>query len=259
MGVEAGLDIAVDWRLLLAVGAMVLGGVTKSLTGLGVPVIALPILTALYGSLTEMIVVTIVSTVLSDIYFIVRERQHWREAPYLVPLLLFGVIGIVVGAQILIRVPDWILSGALGIVLTAFVITSWLGTLPTFSDAATRRLSPVMGFIGGALQGSTGASGPVVTMYLFNAPISKGGFLFAVNFVFFVLDVAQVTTLQRLGLYTPGRTQLALLATVPLAVGMVAGVWLSRRVDPVVFRRGVLVVLAITALTLFGRVLQVLW
>ena len=257
MGVEVGVDFGMDWRLIVAVLAMILGGVTKSLTGLGVPVIAIPILTALYGSLTDVIVVTILSTVLSDIYFIVRERQHWREAPYLIPLLVFGVLGIVLGAQILVAINDVYLSGALGVVLTVFVITSWMGTLPTFSDKTTKRASPVIGFLGGALQGSTGASGPVVTMYLFNAPISKGGFLFAVNFVFFVLDITQFGALAQLGLYTTGRAQLAVLAVIPLAIGMIGGVWLSRRVDAAVFRKGVLVVLALTALTLFGRVLQV--
>lgn len=258
MGAELGVEFGMDWRLIAAVLAMVLGGVTKSLTGLGVPVIAIPILTALYGSLTDVIVVTVISTILSDIYFIVRERQHYREAPYLVPLLVFGVVGIILGAQILVRVNDVYLSGALGLVLSVFVITSWYGILPTFSDLTTKVMSPIIGFVGGALQGSTGASGPVVTMYLFNAPISKGGFLFAVNFVFFVLDVTQFTALQQLGLYTAGRTQLALLAVIPLAAGMALGVWLSKRVDPSVFRRGVLIVLAITALTLFGRVYQVL-
>ena len=258
MGAELGVEFGVDWRLIVAVLAMVLGGVTKSLTGLGVPVIAIPILTALYGSLTDVIVVTIISTILSDIYFIVRERRHYREAPYLIPLLVFGVVGIVGGAQILVRVNDVYLSGALGLVLTAFVITSWFGILPTFGDRTTRAMSPVIGLVGGALQGSTGASGPVVTMYLFNAPISKGGFLFAVNFVFFVLDITQFTALQQLGLYTTGRTQLAVLAMFPLAGGMLFGLWLARRVDASVFRKGVLVVLALTALTLFGRVYQVL-
>ncbi len=94
-------------------------------------------------------------------------------------------------------------------------------------------------------------------MYLFNAPISKGGFLFAVNFVFFILDITQFGALSQLGLYTTERAQLAVLAVIPLAIGMIAGVWSSRRVDAAVFRKGVLVVLALTALTLFGRVLQV--
>jgi uncharacterized membrane protein YfcA len=249
-------DLVLDWRLVLGVVALVAAGVSKSVTGLGVPVVAVPALTALYGDLSDVIAVTIVSTTLSDTYFVIRGREHRREALYLVPVVAFGAVGIVLGARVLVAVDDLILSGVLAAVLLTFVVTTAFGLLPHASRRTSLLVSPVVGIAAGALQGSTGASGPVVTMFLLNSPVSRAGFIFAINLVFQVLDVTQLITLQRLGLYDAPTARLAGLVCIPVVAGMVLGLQLARRVDDAVFRKGVLAVLALTALLLLSRVLR---
>jgi uncharacterized membrane protein YfcA len=251
--------LVLDWRIVIAIAALLLAGISKTITGMGVPVAAVPVLTALYGDLSDVIVVTIVATTLSDIFFVVRGRRYARDALPLIPLLICGAVGIVIGAHVLLSVNDLLLAGALGIVLAVFVITSWFSLLPQLKLKTAHRLSPAVGLVAGALQGSTGASGPVVTMYLLSSPLTRGAFIFSINAVFQVLDLTQFITLQRLGAYDSELALIAALCCIPAGIGLVCGFWLAKRVNDAQFRKSVLAVLGVSCIVLLGRSAAGLW
>lgn len=62
-----------------------------------------------------------------------------------------------------------------------------------------------MGLLAGALQGSAGASGPLIAVYLFGLGLERLVFLFSINALFFVLDTTQCVTLRQSGLIAGGR------------------------------------------------------
>ena len=61
------IGVPVDIRLAFAVLTIVLAGVAKVVTGMGIPVAGLPILVALYGDLRLVLVSTILATALADV------------------------------------------------------------------------------------------------------------------------------------------------------------------------------------------------
>ncbi len=245
--------IPVDWRLAVAVATVLMAGVAKGVTGMGLPVAGVPILVALYGDLRLVLLTTILGTALSDIPMLWRFRKSYREASILYGFLICGLIGIVIGTRILIYVKVSILSAVLAAVVIAFILVSWFGKVPTMSRVLATRLGPLIGFVCGIVQGSAGASGPIVTTYLVSSQLSREGFLFAINAIFFVLDWTQFASLQQLHLTTPAIWESALVVTVLVFAGMGIGFAIQKRIDDLIFRRAVLVMLACAAVGLIIR------
>lgn len=245
-----------DWRLGVLVAAVLLSGFAKGVTGMGLPIIGVPILAAVYGDLRAVLIVTIFATALADLPFIVRGIHMWREARFLGGYLIVGLVGIVIGTRILVLVHPQYLTLTLGVLLAVFIVVTWTGRLPRIEHKTAARWGPVIGLFAGILQGATGASGPLTTSYLVSMDLSRALFLFSINVIFTVLDWTQLVSLSRLGLYTPYLYTLAVGIIVLTGAGMVVGFAAGRRIDDQAFRRGVLVLLSAAALSLFVRSLR---
>ncbi len=242
-----------DGRIVLAIAAVLLSGFAKGVTGIGLPVIGVPILVALYGDLRAVLLVTIISTALSDVPFVLQGVRHWREATFLVGFVLAGLVGVVLGTRLLVSIRPQFLTFALACVLSAFIAIQWLNKMPRIDRAGAARWGWLMGFLGGALQGSTGSSGPFTTSYLISMELPRPVFLFSLNAVFLILDWTLLVSLQRLGLYTPYLYGIAGIILGATALGMLVGLLTAKRIDDMMFRRGVLVVLTIAVLSLLFR------
>jgi uncharacterized membrane protein YfcA len=247
---------SVDGRIVIAIAAVLLCGFAKGVSGIGLPVIGVPILVALYGDLRAVLLVTIISTTLSDVPFVVQGARYWREALFLVSFVIAGFVGVVLGTHVLVSVRPQILTFVLACVLTGFILIQWLGVMPRVERKTAARWGWLMGFLGGALQGSTGSSGPFTTSYLVSMELPRTLFLFSLNTLFLILDCTLLVSLHRLGLYTSRLYEVAGMVLAVTVVGMVAGFATGRRINDFVFRRGVLVVLTVAVLSLLYRSLR---
>lgn len=246
----------VDGRIAAAIAAVLLAGFAKGVTGMGLPIIGVPILVALYGDLRAVLLVTIISTALSDVPFVVGGAKRWREVLFLVSFVLAGLIGVVLGTHLLITVRQQILTLVLACILTVFIAIQWLGRMPRIDRSRATRWSWFIGLLAGLLMGSAGSSGPFVTSYLVSLDLPRELFLFSLNFVFLILDWTFLVSLARLGLYTPYLLQISVGILLLSVVGMVGGMLAGKRIDDLVFRRGVLVVLTIAVISLLLRSLR---
>jgi uncharacterized membrane protein YfcA len=249
-------SIPIDARLGIAIAAILLAGVAKGVTGMGLPVAGVPILVALYGDLRLVLLTTVLATAVSDVPMLWRFRKNYREASILTGFLICGLIGIVIGTRILLYVKVSILSAILAAVVIAFIAVSWFGKVPTMSRPLAQRVGPLIGFACGIIQGSAGASGPIVTTYLVSSQLSRDGFLFAINAVFFVLDWTQFASLQQLHLTTLAIWQAAGVVLVLAFAGIGIGLAIQKRIDDVIFKRAVLVMLGCAAIGLVIRALR---
>ena len=245
--------LPVDYRLIIAIATVLLAGVAKGVTGMGLPVAGVPILVALYGDLRLVLLTTILATALSDPPMIWRFRASWREATILVGFLVMGLVGIILGTRILLYVKTPVLCAVLAAIVIAFIAISWLGRVPTMSRVLARRVGPLVGFVCGTVQGAVGASGPIVTSYLVSSQLTRNGFLFSINAIFFVLDWTQLASLQSLHLTTAAIVWTSLAVAVLALAGMAIGFAVQKRIDDVIFRRAVLLMLSCSAVGLIIR------
>jgi len=249
-------SVPIDARLVVAIAAIFLAGVAKGVTGMGLPVAGVPILVALYGDLRLVLLTTVLATAVSDVPMVWRFRKNYREASILVGFVICGLIGIVIGTRILLYVRVSILSALLATVVIAFIAVSWFGKVPTMSRVMAQRIGPLIGLACGLIQGSAGASGPIVTTYLVSSQLSRDGFLFAINAIFFVLDWTQFASLQQLHQTTTAIWQSAGIVLVLVFAGMGLGLAIQKRIDDAIFKRAVLVMLAFAAAGLIIRALR---
>ena len=169
--------VPLDWRIAPACAAILLAGIAKGVTGMGMPIVGVPILVALYGDLRMVLVVTILSTAVTDIPMVWRYRDRLPDAKMLIGFLIAGAIGIVIGTQVLSIVRTAYLAALLALVVFVFVGVSWLGRVPTVSRAAAARWGPAIGLVCGVLQGSAGAAGPLTSSYLLSVQLSRASLI----------------------------------------------------------------------------------
>ncbi|MBI2912110.1 MAG: sulfite exporter TauE/SafE family protein [Chloroflexi bacterium] len=249
------LGVPIDARLLVVLVFILLGGFAKGVAGQGLPLVATPVIAVLYD-LRTAIVINAIPTVLSDVPIILAGLSHLRQAVRFTPFVLFGLMGILVGSQILVSVNQAILAMVLATVVTIFVTTSWFNILPVLSHRVGRILGPPMGLLAGITQGMAGASGPMASMYLLSIGTPRHLYFFSINVIFQILDTWQIFALQNVGLFTPGLTNMGLVICVPTAIGMIAGFRAQRHVNDQLFRRVILVILLLAAANLLGRALM---
>ena len=246
--------LPLDWRFVLAIAAVVIAGIAKGVTGMGLPVAGVPILVGLYGNLRDVLVATILGTAMSDLPILWRFRKQAGDLRSIVGFVIAGAIGMVIGTHILGIVRPVYLSAILAIVLVVVITVSWLGRIPTMSQEIARKIGPIVGIFAGMLQGAAGASGPVVTSYLLSMKLPRASFLFTLNAIFLVLDWTQFVSLQQ---YTTDTFRVLSIGVMVLTLaGLAVGLAIQKHINDVVFRRGVLIMLSLAALGLIARALH---
>ena len=136
-------------------------GFTQGLTGVGVIMVALPLMALLADMKTVIPMVGLLALSINIVLgWQLRGAIRWRLC---LPMLLAAVPGIPLGVFVLKTFPSAVLQTALGGVLLAY------GAYAVVRAPAQRSLSSfwayVAGFVAGGLGGSIGASGPPIIVY----------------------------------------------------------------------------------------------
>lgn len=239
--------------IIVAIVALCLGGFAKGISGMGLPVIATPNLTLLYD-LQTAIALVVPATLVMDVIFLYRIPKNWGMIKHAIVLIIFGMLGTVLGTFLLVHINQLILSGVLSILIFAYIVTSLFSLLPPLKQRTW--LDATVGLAGGIFQGSAGACGPVISMYLLQIPISRQDFLFLINSFFLFIDIIQLVTIYQLGFYAEDTKIYALIALIPALFGLVVAFRLQNRISNQLFRLSVFVIMGISAVMLFVKSLQ---
>lgn len=229
-------------RVLIVILAMFVGAFLKGVTGLGLPVIAIPVMASFVG-VEEAVVIMTIPGVVTNTWLIWRYREFRPATRDLPALLATGVVGVAVGSWLLTSVDNRALSLALAGVVVVYAATLFVNPHFRLSPAVTRVASPPVGLAAGTLQGATGISGPLLATYLHAFRLPPKAYVFSITTLFQAFALTQVASLAALGLYTGRRLALSLLALVPTMAALPLGTRVATRVPPRVFDLVVLLVL----------------
>lgn len=237
---------------LVAAAVIVCGAsMLKGAIGFGFPLVAVPLLSTIMGPRAAIPVVA-VPTLLSNL-LIVRRGGAGGDTRSMVIVLAGIAVGTVGGAVLFNTLDPRLLSALVGAVSLLYVTATafrWTLKIPA---SAGRQAGPVVGLLAGLMGGATGISSPLLATYLHFLQTGKREFVFWMTVMFFVVNVSQVISYFRLGLYAgPVRTA-ALAACVPMLLGTLTGLALQERLQPKLFERIVLGVVSLASLTLLGR------
>ena len=216
-------------ELAIVLIAVIVGAVVKAVTGMGLPLIAIPI-AALFVDLDDAVVTLAFPNLLANGVLAFRERSHVHETRDLPVLATAGVAGAVLGALAFVSLPQDPLVIILIVAIVGYVVTFLVKPDLQVGPERSRRLAAPVGFVAGAFQGAIGISGPIVGSWIHSYRLGRGAHIFSVTALFTVSGATQFAVLVASGALA-GRVGASLLACIPVLGSIPVGAWLRNRVS----------------------------
>lgn len=234
--------------ILVAVFA---GSLLKSISGFGLPLVAVPTI-SLVADIETAVAVLALPNLAINLVMAWRGRGHYGETRDLPVLAITGFVGGVIGTIALVSLPEEPLVAALVLVVIGYVVRFYRAPDVALDPTTTRRWAAPVGTVAGALQGAIGISGPVVVSWVHAYRLSRAANVFAVTALFSVAGLAQVPTLATSG-ELDGRWLVTLAACAPALAPIPVGERLRDRFSSQGFDRFVITVLSVAVLGLAIR------
>ena len=226
--------------------AVFLAVFTQSLSGFGVALVAMALLPSIIGIQVATPLVAVIALVL-EMILVYRYRQSiemhaiWR-------VVLAALIGTPLGVYLLSNVNENISLTILGIVITGYAVYALLGLkMPRLDGSVWAYLA---GLFGGLLGGAYNTSGPPVILYADCRRWPPDAFKSNLQGYFIVSSMAVVISHALNGNLTPQVWNIFWWTIPFFLVGLVAGLSLARWLNPVIFRRLVLILLVVMGIRL---------
>lgn len=242
------MDIGTAIGLTLALGA---GAVAKGATGMGLPLIALPALTALVG-IQHAIGIMLIPALVTNVWQVWRFRAE-RSGPalaFLARFLVSGALGVAAGTWALDALPERSLVMALGLILLGYVALRLVQPDFVVNALQAKRFSTPLGFGAGALQGATGVSAPLGVSFIHAMRLPRPAHVFAVSTMFLGFALVQFAAMTAAGIYRLPWLAQGLFALLPVLALMPVGEALARRFSRQTFDRVILAALALLGVKL---------
>jgi uncharacterized membrane protein YfcA len=216
-----------DGLIVLAIIAVMLfAGLIHGTLGLGFPMVATPMLATMMD-VRSAILITLLPTMAVNIASIMNNRSSLASTRPFLPLVLFALLGSIVGASVL-AVTD---PAPFRIVLAGLILLYlWNGIrLPKQWLMNNSLLAmAVFGLIAGISAGTTNVMVAILIIYFMSMETPRSTLVPALNSCFLVGKLSQIVVLAIAGLLS---VRLAL-ETAPLAAAAVIALLLGQRLQP---------------------------
>jgi uncharacterized membrane protein YfcA len=235
-------------ELAIVLVAVVIGSIAKAVTGMGLPLIAIPI-ASLFIDVDDAIVVIAFPNLLANAYLAGRERSSYHDTRDLPVLAVAGVFGAVAGALLLVNIPERPLVMAVIVSIVGYVVLFFAHPELRIGPARSKRLAPVVGGVAGVFQGAVGISGPILGSWIHSYRLARSAHIFSVTSLFFITGLAQLIVLVGSGELS-GRVLATLLACIPVFAAIPIGTKLRNSVSVRGFDLAIVAMLIVSALAL---------
>ncbi len=226
--------------LLLIFATLAVGSFAKGVTGVGLPILAIPVLANAFG-VERAVVVLVLPGMISNLWLIWVHRSEAALTLRLAPFLLAGMLGGILGTWLLSAASPYLLNLLLAVWLGLYLLLLLLR--PQFRIPHAGRLSPAFGLLAGMTQGATGISAPIIAPFLSSLGLVGAQFVFAITAAFTLLAIGQMGAILHYHLLTPQRLLEGIVALVPVALFLPLGTRWARRISPRTFSRMLIAVL----------------
>jgi len=243
---ELGLDL---YSLSIIGLGLALGAFVKGLTGMGLPLVAVPFMAGFLGA-EHAIVVMQIPGLVSNVWLVWRHRREAKAAPIRYDMILPACALTVVGVWFLDVMDDRII-----ILLLAGAVACFLALLlfnPSFRlDGLIGKIcTPIASMAGGFVQGAAGVSGPLFSTLILSFRLPKEAYVFYNGLVFGLFNTVQIIAMLSLGMFTAQRFLEGCLALIPLFVFQFVGMRVMGYASPKVFTGAVVAVIVVMEIKL---------
>ncbi len=229
-----------------------IAGSVKGVIGLGLPTVALALLTATYGlkpAMALLLIPSLVTNVWQGVVggaFLVLMRR-------LCSLLLLICIATWFGVHVLAMADTALLSALLGALLCLYAGLSLARVTVPGPGRSEPWISPLVGVVNGVLTGMTGSFVVPSVIYLQSLGLPRDAFIQAMGIVFSVSTLALAVSLGGQRFLSVELGAVSAIAIVPAIIGMVFGQKIRRRLSEAAFRRVFFCAVLVLGIYIIGR------
>lgn len=238
--------------LLIGAGGMLVAGTVKGFTGLGLPTVAMALLTLGMDPRTAIALI-LVPMLASNLWQMLRggmlrqiARTYWRFA-------LVLMVTVTVSAWASQGVSDRAILVLLGVMILLFTFFSWRKLVPEIPARRMRLVEVIAATIAGGIGGMTAAWAAPMAIYLTARRVAPTEFVQASGFLITAGSIPLLASYYAIGHTDAELTLLSLALLVPTLAGFAVGEALRHRTNPERFRAILLIVFLGLGLQLIYR------
>jgi uncharacterized membrane protein YfcA len=239
-------------QLALAAIFVACGGLTKGIVGLGLPLVAVPLLSSIMP-VPEAVSLMIVPILVTNLYQMLRNSEIKQALTRFWPAILFLVLGMPIGTFGLTVLKTSRLDLVLALVVIAFVISNLFPRPFTISPRHERWWGPPVGLVSGVIGGLSSQYGPPIGLYLLALKVPKDTFIATMAVTLEIGGVVLFISLLSFHVLQAQGLMYSSLAVVPAFIGLVIGEHARSRFSQETFQKAVLLTLLVTAAFLIRR------
>ena len=219
---------------------------TQTVSGFGLALVSMPLLIEAMGIQIAAPLVALVA-ITAEVVLLLRHR-HALNFSVVRRLSIASVVGVPVGVFLLPRIDERLMLTLLGLLVTGYALYALVR--PRLPEIQHPRWAYGFGFASGILSGAYNAAGPPIVIYGSCRRWLPAEFKSNLQGYFVINSVMVILAHTLSQHYTPFVWQNYLIALPGIGLGLLLGFSLDRLINPLVFRRIVLVLLVVVGLNL---------
>ncbi|MEX3947838.1 sulfite exporter TauE/SafE family protein [Paraburkholderia sp. EG287B] len=227
-------------QLLGIAVALVLGGMVKGVTGIGVPLVAMPIVTQ-FLPVKEAVLLLSMPIILGNIPQALEGGEMLPTVRNIAAPLIGTVIGNVIGVSVLIALEPHHAQAASGVALIVAALLLLVSPRFKLAPALARPVGFALGFGAALMESIAAVPGPLLAMYLIASGATGRAFTKQIAIILVVSVITLITTFSHGAHANLVDLAISAAASVPAIAGMLLIRPLRDRLHPLAFRVVVLV------------------
>lgn len=240
------------WTVLIAVMALAIGGLSKGVLGVGLPMVATPILST-FAPIPYVVAVMYFPVFATNFYQALAGGHLTSTLKRFWPMLISMLVATPVGTFSLVRLSPGTVSVLLGFAVAVFAGASLARPSLQISPRWERPISIAAGAIGGFFGGMVLIGGPPVIMMMVALHLKKEEFIGAMGLVYLTMLVPAGISLVGFGVLTTEHVVPGLISLIPVGAALLLGTWVRGKIDEDRFRKVLLISMVLIGLNLIRR------
>jgi uncharacterized protein len=223
-------------QMLVVAGAFILAGIAKGAIGIGLPPIAIGVMT-LSLPLSDALAIMTIPTMITNVWQAFSGRRFMPLLRRFGSMAAAAVVGVIGVAALLGTLGKAGTLGWMGCLLVLYALIALFAWRPVMPRAAEPWLNPLIGLASGAVAGITGMAAVPFLPYMQSLQISKDDLIQGLGILFLFIMTALAVALVRQDIFDTANTIGGVAALLPTF----AGVWIGQKVrhaaSPETFRK----------------------
>jgi uncharacterized membrane protein YfcA len=228
--------------VLVTLVAFLMGGFIKGLSGLGMPMVALPIL-SLYFSVPQAVALTMVPILVSNGWQAFSSGGFGPVLRRFWPMQLIMAVALTFSASLMVRLDNALLLVLGGAVLMVSILGLMLSGGRSLPAVYERPVGILVALVAGAISIVSSLFGIVIIIYLSSLSLARAEFVTTISIIYFFAGLPYLAGLLAFDVMQPVDLIGSALATIPAMLGLMLATRLTHGIVDESFRKMLRVVL----------------